>query len=120
MPCRRVFFSLGIALSFDGVKVENAWTLHVFYIVEHLHDLADVVAIEWSEIAYIQSFEYVLLFGNQRLNAIVESENDTPTLIVDDILALEAVVESISPLIVSLGGSQFGEIAMQSTDIIID
>ena len=73
MPGCRFEFCGAIAFAFDCVDVKQLRTFHVFYFAQSANEFYDIVSVHGSEISYVQSFEYVLLIGYERLQRVVEA-----------------------------------------------
>ena len=91
--------------------------MHTLDLVQHLHQLGDIVAVEWPEVSYVETFEYVLLLGNKGFEGIPETEYHALLVVVHHSLAPEHVVELIAPLVVAHGCGEFGKVAVQSPDV---
>ena len=64
------------------VQVEQLRTLHVFYLAQNAHQLADVVTVVGTEVADVHAFEDVLLVREGRLQGIVHTDDALLTLVV--------------------------------------
>lgn len=53
--------------------MEQSWPFHLFYVPQNLHYLYYIVAVEWTEITYIETLENILLLGDEGLQRVAES-----------------------------------------------
>lgn len=90
--------------------MENARPFHVAYVIEHPYDGRQVMAVEWSEIAYVETFEYVLLMGDQRLQAVVEAHDRATAVVGDQMHLPKHVVDLETDVVVGLGCCYMGKI----------
>ena len=102
------------------MQVEDSGTLHVLYLLEHLHDLVDIIAVEGAEITYIKAFEYILLIAYQGLERVVESQDSPLTLISDIALVAEEIIESLAQTVIAERCGELGEVFMERSDVVVD
>ena len=57
----------GISLTFHSVEMQELGTAHVLELFQYAHHLADIIAVERSEVAYVHALEDVLLMGKALL-----------------------------------------------------
>ncbi len=82
--------------------------VHVAYVVEHAHYGGYVMAVEGAEVAYVETFEEVLLLANQRFEAVVEPQQRALAAVVDQVQLLEQSESLVSQVVVELRCRQVG------------
>ena len=61
VPRGHVFFCRGIAMSLLRVQMQQLGTFHILHLSEDAYQLFHIMSVEGTEIAYIHTFEHVLL-----------------------------------------------------------
>src|SRR5574344_63029 len=89
MPDRRMLFRRFVTFTFDGVQMKQFRASHLFETAEQLHKILHVMAVEWTEVSDVHTLEDILLLCNQRLQRVVESDEDLTTVFVEDALGKE-------------------------------
>ena len=79
----------GISLAFHGVEMQELGAAHVLELFQYAHHLADIVAVERSEVAYVHALEDVLLMGKRRLQGIVKTDESFPAVVIEITFGME-------------------------------
>ena len=58
-------------------------TFHVFQDPERMHQFDDVMTVAGAEVAYVHTFEYVLLVADKRFQRVVETDELLPAVLVE-------------------------------------
>ena len=89
MPDGSLLLRRGISLAFHGVEMQELGTAHVLELFQYAHHLADIVAVERSEVAYVHALEDILLMGKRRLQGIVEADKPFPAVFIKVAFGME-------------------------------
>ena len=71
------------SFAFDGVYMKKFRAFHVFQDPERVYQFDDVMTVARAEVAYVHSFEYVLLVADKRLQRVVETDELLPAVFVE-------------------------------------
>ena len=71
------------SFAFDGVYMKKFRTFHVFQDPECMYQFDDVMTVAGAEVAYVHTFEYVLLVADKRFQRVVETDELLPALFVE-------------------------------------
>ena len=80
--------------------MEYTRSFHIADIGKHPYYLKDIVAVERSEITYIQTFEYILFMAQQRFKTIIETQYATTAFFADQSHLLQRPIHTITQLII--------------------
>ena len=86
--------------------MKQTWSLHFLDFAESLHKGCHIVAVKGAEVAYVESFENILLFGNQGFQRVVEAYHPPFPLIIDHPPRFEKFVKVEAHLVVAFGGGE--------------
>ena len=89
--------------------------MHILNIIENLYEIVHVMAIHWPKITDAESFEQVMLPCEQRLQAVVETQDILPAVIIDQIDLLQTPIDIIAHLIIGLTGRNIHQILAQTS-----
>ena len=120
VPGGRILLGGLVAFPFDGVQMQYARSLHLFYIEEDAHEIDDIMAVKWSEISDIQALEDILLTRDKGFDRIVEAQDAPLAGVGDESFAAEEAIDLVAHAVVARGGVEFGQIAMECPDVVID
>ncbi len=120
MPRGRVGLGGRVALALHGTQVQYARPFHIPDIVEHLHNGAYVVAVEGTEITYVQPLEDILLLRQQRLQAVVETQQRATAPVAHKVELLKTFECLVSHIVVYSGSVDMRELRIKGSDIAVD
>ncbi len=78
------------------------------------------MTVERPEISYVESFEEVLLLGDERFEAVVEAEQGTTSFVGDEMQFLERLECLVTQVVIKFGCREVGEIRIESSYVGID
>ena len=117
VPYSRIFLGRSIAFALYGLHMQQFGAFHVLDVVEHPDKGIYIMAVNRSEIAYIKTFEYILLIQQQRFQRIVETEHGTLAAVSHQTEFPQQLVEHISQPVVARAGVDLRQIAVEGTHI---
>ena len=71
------------SFAFDGVYMKKFKDLSCLSGPERMHQFDDVMTVAGAEVAYVHTFEYVLLVADKRFQRVVETDELLPAVLVE-------------------------------------
>ena len=115
MPDGRILLSRCIAITLRRMDVEQLRTLHFLDHLQDSHQLYHIVSLGRTEVTDVHSLEDILLTRQDRLQAVIETNQFPTTFLVQDAPAKQLLRQLISDVIISSVGGQLQEILPHAT-----
>ena len=120
MPLGGGLLGRGETSALDGVYVEHLGTVHILDGAQHAHQGDDVVPVHRAEVADVHSLKHVLLLGEERLHAVVESDETLAPAILHQTQFVEHLRKAVAPLVVAGCGGESQEVSLESAHRAVD
>ena len=115
MPYGLIVLCRCIAMTFLRVQVEQLRTFHVLQLPQHAHQLLHVVSVEGPEVAYVHTFEDVLLVRDSTLQGITETDESLSAVVFQQAVTLHPAGRPEAYLIIGLVGTHAEQILLHAT-----
>ena len=117
VPCGGVGLGSSKAFSLDGAHVHQFGAGHVLDFPEDFDQALHVVPVVQAEVADVQALEDVLLTREQRLQRVAEAHDQSPAVIVDDVVTAQELIGLVAQLVVAVRRVQVAHVATQRTHV---